>query len=78
MPMATAHAPREALRVLCLVSPSLASLEEWIPDDEPDLTWFNQPRKPLEHDPDWSDQSPQWKAPEVPLDDGRILVLEYT
>jgi len=26
----------------------------------------------------WFDQRPTWKAPEVPLDDGCILVLEYT
>ena len=45
---------------------------------EPDLSWFNQPRKPSELDPEWFDQTSTWKAPEVPLNDGRILVLEYT
>ena len=49
-----------------------------IPDDEPDLDWFNRPRNPNEPDPDWFDQTPTWKAPEIHLDDGRILVLEYT
>ena len=49
-----------------------------IPDDEPNLTWFNQPRKPLEPGPDWLDQSPAWMPHEVPLSDGRTLVLEYT
>jgi hypothetical protein len=49
-----------------------------IPDDEPDLSWFNQPRKPSEPDPDRFDQSPAWKPEEVSLGDGRILVLEYT
>jgi len=34
--------------------------------------------KPSEPDPDGFDQSPAGKAPEVPLDDGRILVLEST
>ena len=37
---------------------------EWIPDEKPD--------------PDWFDQTPKWKAPEIHLEDGRILVLEYT
>jgi len=37
----------------------LASQAEWIPDGEPDLDWFNQPRKPSELDLDWYDQSPQ-------------------
>jgi hypothetical protein len=60
------------------IEPPWQAIKEWIPDDEPDLTWFNQPRKPSELDPEWFDQSPAWKAPEVPLDDGRILVLEYT
>jgi hypothetical protein len=35
-------------------------------------------RKPSEPNPDWFDQSPAWKAPKVPLDDGHILVLKYT
>ena len=60
------------------IEPPWQAIKEWIPDDEPDLTWFNQPRKPSEPDPDWFDQSAAWKAPEVLLDDGRILVLEYT
>jgi len=29
-------------------------------------------------DPDWFDQTSTWKGPEVPLCDGRILVLKYT
>jgi hypothetical protein len=60
------------------IEPPWQAIKEWIPDDEPDLTWFNQPRKPSEPDPDWFDQSLAWKAPEVPLNDGCILVLEYT
>jgi hypothetical protein len=39
---------------------------------------FNRPRNPSEPDPDWFDQSQAWKAPEIHLDDGRILVLEST
>jgi hypothetical protein len=54
------------------------AIKEWIPDDEPDLDWFNRPRNPNEPDPDWFDQTPTWKAPKIHLNDGRILVLEYT
>ena len=60
------------------IEPPWQAIKEWIPDDEPDLTWFNQPWKPSEPDPDRFDQTSTRKAPEVPLDDGRILVLEYT
>ena len=44
------------------------AIKEWIPDEEPDLEWFNRPRKPNEPDPDWFDQAPTWKAPEIHLD----------
>ena len=47
-----------------------------IPADEPDLNCFNRHRNPPNPDPDGIDQRPQWRAPEVKLDDGRILVLE--
>ena len=86
------------------IEPPWQAIKEWIPDDQPDLDWFNQPRKqPSDPNPDrfgqspqgalasrqrdsddgnpaanWLDQSPAWQAPEIPLDDGRILVLEYT
>jgi len=50
-----AHDLREAPFILCLASSSLESLEEWIPDDEPDLDWFNRPRNPHEPDPDGFD-----------------------
>jgi hypothetical protein len=49
-----------------------------IPDDEPDLDWFNRPRHPSNPDPDGIDQRPTWQPPEVQLDDGRTLVPEYT
>jgi hypothetical protein len=60
------------------IEPPWQAIKEWIPDDEPDRDWFNCPRKPNEPDPDWFDQSQTWQAPEIHLDDGRILVLEYT
>ena len=85
------------------IEPPWQAIKEWIPDEEPDLDWFNQPRKPKEPDrkrsgqspqgalasrqrvsdddepgTNWFDQRPTWKAPEFPLGDGRILVLEYT
>jgi hypothetical protein len=62
------------LAVLCL----RRRRSECIPDDEPDLDWFNRPRNPNEPDPDWFEQSQTWQAPVIHLDDGRILVLQYT
>jgi len=47
-----------------------------IPDDEPDLNWFNQPQNPSESEPDSFDQSPAWQPEEIPLGDGRTLVLD--
>lgn len=49
-----------------------------IPDDEPDLDWFNRPRNPSNPDPDGLDQRPSWRPREVPLEDGWILVLDDT
>ncbi len=60
------------------IEPPWQAIKEWIPDEEPDLDWFNRPRNLLEPDPDWFDQNPAWKASEIHLDDGRILVLEST
>ena len=60
------------------LEPPWQAIKEWIPDDEPTLNWFNQPRKPSELDPEWFDQSPVWKPEEIQLDDGRTLLLEYT
>jgi len=54
------------------------AIKEWIPEDEPDLDWLNRPRNPSNPDPEGFDQSQTWKAPEIHLDDGRILVLEST
>ena len=55
-----------------------ASLAGRIPDDEPDLDWFNRPRNPSESDQDCFDQSQVWKPEEIPLGDGRTLVLDDT
>ncbi len=60
------------------IEPPWQAIKEWIPDDEPDLDWFNRPRNPSNPDPDGYDQTPTSKAPEIQLDDDRILVLEYT
>ena len=60
------------------IEPPWQAIKEWIPDDDPDLNWFNQERDPNgtegEHDP--FDQSPTWQPVEVRLGDGRILVLD--
>jgi hypothetical protein len=37
--------------------------------------WFNRPRNPSNPDPDGIDQSQTWQAPEIHLDDERILLL---
>jgi hypothetical protein len=70
------------------IEPPWQAIKEWIPDDEPDLDWFNRPRNPSNPDLDGIDQrvlrslgeevSQTWQAPEIHLDDGRILVLEST
>jgi hypothetical protein len=52
------------------------AIKEWIPDDEPDLDWFNRSRNPSNPDRDRFDQSPAWQASEVPLGDRYTLVLE--
>jgi hypothetical protein len=60
------------------IEPPWQAIKEWIPDDDPDLNWFNQERDPTgaeaEHDP--FDQNPTWQPVEVRLGDGRILVLD--
>ncbi len=60
------------------IEPPWQAIKEWIPDDEPDLEGFNRFRNPLNPDPNGIDQSQTWQAPEIQLDDGRILVLEST
>jgi len=58
--------------------PPWTAIKEWIPDEEPNLIWFNQPRQPQAHEYEDVDQSPTWKLKEVALDGGWFLVLEYT
>ncbi len=60
------------------IEPPWQAIKEWIPDDEPDLDWFNRPRNPSDPDPDGFDQRPAWQPEEIPLGDGRILVLDDT
>jgi len=47
-----------------------------VPDDEPDLDWFNRSRNPSNPDPDGFDQRQTWKPKEIHLEDGRILVFD--
>lgn len=54
------------------IEPPWRAIKQWIPDQDPELDWFNRPRK----DRDEYDQSPTWKPKEVRLDDGRILLLD--
>ena len=70
------------------IEPPWVAIKEWIPDDEPDLNLFNQERKP-----EWDDSrqyvqrvhrslgegvSLAWQPTEIPLGDGRTLVLDPT
>ncbi|MDA0723411.1 MAG: hypothetical protein O3A82_05215 [Verrucomicrobia bacterium] len=54
----------------------IAGLGGGVPDDEPDLDWFNRSRNPSNPDPDGYDQRPTWKHKEIHLEDGRILVFD--
>ena len=58
------------------IEPPWQAIKEWIPDDEPDLDWFNRPRGSSGHDKDDVDQRSSWQPQEIPLGDGRTLVLE--
>jgi len=60
------------------IEPPWQAIKEWIPDEEPDLAWFNHPQDPSNPDSDGFDQSPGWKPEEIQLDDGRTLVLEHS
>jgi hypothetical protein len=55
------------------IEPPWQAIKEWIPDDEPDLDWFNRPRNPSNNsdpennpDPEGFRQSQSLKAPEIP------------
>jgi hypothetical protein len=52
------------------IEPPWEAIKEWIPDDEPDLNWFNQERDPTGTEPECYDQSPDWRPVEIPLGDG--------
>ena len=58
------------------IEPPWQAVKEWIPDDDPDLTCFNQPRHPSESESDPFEQSSAWQPKEISLGDGRTLVLE--
>ena len=58
------------------IEPPWQAIKEWIPDDDPDLNWFNQERQPTGAEPESYDQSATWQPKEIPLGDGRILVLD--
>jgi hypothetical protein len=57
------------------IEPPWQAIKEWIPDDEPNLNWFNMPRnvKIQSQEFDDIDQSPTWQPDEIQLDDGRTL-----
>jgi hypothetical protein len=58
------------------IEPPWQAIKEWIPDDDPDLNWFNQERAPTGAEPECFDQSPDWQPKEISLGDGRTLVLD--
>lgn len=60
------------------MEPPWQAIKEGIPDDEPNLTWFDQERKPVWDDSRQYDHSPAWRPTEIPLGDGRTLVFDPT
>ncbi|MCX6878671.1 MAG: hypothetical protein NTW21_33395 [Verrucomicrobia bacterium] len=40
------------------IEPPWQAIQEWIPDDEPDLNWYHHPRQASQSDPERFDQSP--------------------
>ena len=58
------------------IVPPWRAIKEWIPDEEPNLDWFNRSRNPSNPDPGGFDQSLTWKPKEIHLEDGRILVFD--
>jgi hypothetical protein len=58
------------------IVPPWRAIKEWIPDEEPNLDWFNCSRNPSNPDPGGFDQSLTWKPKEIHLEDGRILVFD--
>ena len=43
------------------IEPPWQAIKEWIPDDNPDLNWFNQERDHAGAEPDCYDQSSTWQ-----------------
>ena len=60
------------IETLRRIEPPWQAIKQWIPDQEPKLDWFNQPRGDREE----YDQSADWQPKEVKLSDGRILLLD--
>ena len=60
------------------IEPPWQAIKEWIPDDDPDLNWFNQERDPhAASEPESSStRVPPGSPEEIPLGDGRTLVLD--
>ena len=58
------------------VEPPWQAIKEWIPDDEPNLDWFNRPRNPDLTEEEPIDQRSTWRPDEIRIDDERILVLD--
>ncbi len=59
------------------IEPPWRAIKEWIPDEEPNLDWFNRTGNTSNPDPDGFDQRQTWKPAEIHLEDGRILVFDY-
>ncbi len=58
------------------IEPPWQAIKEWIPDDDPDLNWFNQEKDTIGSEIENYDQSSTWQPVEVSLGDSRILVLD--
>ena len=65
------------------IEPPWQAIKEWIPDEDPDLNWFNQERNPTGSEPESYDQpvlrslgegvSSTWQPKEIPL--GRLRLM---
>lgn len=61
---------------LSRLPPPIKAIKEWIPDDHPELNWFNQKRQPASTPLESFDLSPAWQPKEIPLGDGHTLVRD--
>ncbi len=60
------------------IEPPWQAIKEWIPDDEPDLDWFNRPQNPSNRNHDGFDQSPTWQPPErllIPITNSTVRAV---